>query len=139
MSKKYPSSSNEPGILNDPPTDYAARNYYALAQQMVSKKYIKQVISLSRLSLTDFITLIPVSIDSYKRKTLFAPPVTEKVLEIEEVYRRGLNAFGEGIYSWMEHENIAMGGITPKQLLSNSFGIRRLLEQFGRMEHGVLA
>ena len=75
----------------------------------------------------------------YKRKTAFSPAVTEKILEIEEVYRKGIAAFGKGFLAWMDAENIALGNVKPKVLLKNSFGIRRLLDQIGRMEHGVLA
>jgi len=82
--------------------------------------------------------IVPISIDTYKRKTSFNPFVTEKILEIEEVYHKGQNAFGDGFYVWMGTENVALG-LMPKTLLSNSFGIRRLLDQIGRMEHGVLA
>jgi len=65
--------------------------------------------------------------------------VTEKVLEIEEVYRHGLEAFGESFYQWMNTENIGLGGVAPKTLLNNSFGIRLLLDEIGRLEYGVLA
>jgi uncharacterized protein (DUF2384 family) len=39
----------------------------------------------------------------------------------------------------MNTENIALGGVAPKTLLNNSFGIRLLLDEIGRLEYGVLA
>jgi len=136
--KKY---KNDPAIniLEEPAVAFAQVNYFDLATKAISKNYIKQILNISKLSLSDLIQIIPISIDTYKRKTQFGPAVTEKILEIEEVYRTGLEAFGEGFYSWMNSENIALGGIKPKKLLSNSFGVRRLMEQIGRMEHGVLS
>lgn len=131
--------SGPSSILNEPVAVYGHANYYALAQQRISKDYIKHVLSISKLSISELINIIPISIDTYKRKSKFNPNVTEKVLEIEQVYHTGLKAFGEGFHHWMNTENVAIGTIKPKSLLSNSFGIRRLLDEIGRMEHGVLA
>src|SRR5690606_6087747 len=110
-----------------------------LAGRDISKHYIQRILTISRLTISELIGIIPVSIDTYKRKKTFQPPVTEKILEIEEVYQAGLDAFGEGFYAWMDTDNVAMGGVKPKQLLTNSFGVRTLLNQIGRMQHGVLA
>ncbi len=125
--------------LQEPLIAYGHTNYYRLAQRNISKDYIKHVLVISKLTISELITLIPISVDTYKRKSEFNPAVTEKILEIEEVYRKGIEAFGEGFHQWMNTENIALGGVIPKALLSNSFGTRRLLNEIGRMEHGVLA
>lgn len=138
MAKTY-TPSDTSLILNEPVAVYGQANYYALAQQSISKDYIKHVLGVSNLSINELIDIIPISIDTYKRKNQFNSNVTEKVLEIEQVYNAGLQAFGEGFHPWMNTENVAIGGITPKSLLSNSFGIRRLMDEIGRMEHGVLA
>lgn len=137
--KKYKPHKKDPDVLREPLVAYGHTNYFALASQSVSKRYIKSVINISGLSLTDLIEILPISIDTYKRKTAFSPAITEKILEVEEVYKKGLAAFGSGFHAWMDAENPALGDIKPKVLLKNSFGIRRLLDQIGRMEHGVLA
>lgn len=132
-------SQNTPNILHEPTVTYGHTNYFSLAEYDISKNYIKAILEISKLTLNELMAIIPISIDTYKRKTEFNPPVTEKILEIEEVYRTGLNAFGEGFHTWMVTENVALGGVVPKKLLSNSFGVRKLLDEIGRMEHGVLA
>lgn len=138
MAKAY-DISKKTSILQEPSMAYGHTNYYMLAQQRISKGYIKHVLVISKLTVNELITLIPISVDTYKRKNEFNPPVTEKILEIEEVYNKGISAFGQGFHRWMSTENVALGGIIPKTLLSNSFGVRRLLNEIGRMEHGVLA
>lgn len=137
--RKYKISENELNVLHEPMTVYGEANYFVLAGRSVSKSYVQRIMALSGLTLAELINILPISIDTYKRKTMFQPAVTEKILEIEEVYRAGIAAFGEGFHAWMNIENMALGGIKPKQLLSNSFGVRRLLSQIGRMQHGVLA
>ena len=126
-------------IIDEPVASYATSSFYQLSAHAISKKYIKQVLLLTQLTVADLIGIIPISIDTYKRKREFSPAVTEKVLEIEEVYRKGLEAFGESFHQWMNTENIALGGVAPKTLLNNSFGIRLLLDEIGRLEYGVLA
>jgi len=128
-----------PPVLNEPLAAYGQANYFSLANQSISKNYIKHLLVYSKLTVNEFITIVPISIDTYKRKSEFNPAVTEKVLEVEEVYKKGLSAFGEGFHDWMNSHNPSLGNIIPKSLLSNSFGIRRLLNEIGRMEHGVLA
>ncbi|KYG79968.1 hypothetical protein AWW67_11730 [Roseivirga seohaensis] len=132
-------TQNSSNVLNEPAVMYGHTNYYSLADHDISKNYIKAILDISKLTLNELMAIIPISIDTYKRKTEFNPAVTEKVLEIEEVYRTGLSAFGEGFHTWMSTENVALGGVIPKKLLSNSFGVRKLLDEIGRMEHGVLA
>lgn len=134
-------SEEEKNILKEPAAAYQslAANYYQLAQRAISKTYIKSVLNKTGIPLNEFIELIPISIDTYKRKSIFNPTVTEKVLEIEEVYNTGLRAFGESFHKWMNAENTMLEGEKPIALLSNSFGIRQLLDLIGRIEHGVLA
>jgi len=126
-------------ILNEPTISYAPGSFFELSMRDISKNYIKQILRLSKLSVLELISILPISIDTYKRKLAFNPPVTEKVLEIEEVYRKGIDVFGDSFHQWMDTENLALGGVTPKTLLNNSFGVRLLLNEIGRLEHGILA
>ncbi len=137
--KPYHIANENTEVLNEPASAYGQVNYYTLATRSVSKNYIKHLLKTSRLTLNELIAIIPISMDTYKRKTEFNTSVTEKILEIEEVYGKGLHVFGEGFYRWMDTNNVALGGIIPKSLLVNSFGIRRLLDEIGRIEHGILA
>jgi len=137
--KKYLKSKGSHHILHESGSVAYSGQFYALAQHYISKDYIKAVLKNAKLSLDEFIGIVPISIDSYKRKTEFKPPVTEKVLEIQEVYQNGLNTFGESFYSWMDTTNVALGNVKPKELLVNSFGVRLLLDEIGRMEHGILS
>ena len=137
--KNYKTHEKELPALQEPTAVYGVSNFFELAGRSISKNYVQRIMALSGLSLSELIAILPISIDTYKRKTAFQPPVTEKILEIEEVYRTGIEAFGEGFHAWMNTQNMALGGIKPKQLLSNSFGVRTLLHQIGRMQYGVLA
>ncbi|MEQ8237871.1 MAG: DUF2384 domain-containing protein [Cyclobacteriaceae bacterium] len=137
--KKHLSEKKEENILEEPLMIYGAMNLYQLASRSITKSYVKKILALSKLSLSELMDIIPISIDTYKRKTEFGSSVTEKVLEVEEVYKVGLEAFGDSFYDWMSTNNVFLGDIEPKSMLKNSFGVRRLLDEIGRIEHGVLA
>jgi len=57
------------------------------------------------------------------------------------LYKRGVHVFGkeENFYSWMGAKSIALGGVRPKDLLDNSFGISMVYDELGRIEHGIFA
>jgi uncharacterized protein (DUF2384 family) len=137
--KEYLQQDLEENVLEEPLMIYGAMNLYQMASRSIAKSYVKNILALSKLSLSELMDIIPVSIDTYKRKTEFGAPVTEKILEIEEVYRVGLEAFGNSFYDWMNTKNVFLGDIAPKLMLKNSFGVRRLLDEIGRIEHGILA
>jgi len=57
------------------------------------------------------------------------------------LYQKGAAVFGDAhvFDRWLATEVISLGGLVPKSLLDNSFGIRLITDQLGRIEHGVLA
>ncbi|NBA87443.1 DUF2384 domain-containing protein [Emticicia sp. CRIBPO] len=71
----------------------------------------------------------------------FDVPQSEKIVEIYILYKKGIEVFGDSkkFNSWLETENLALGGVKPKTLLDSSFGINLLDDELGRIEYGVLA
>ena len=71
----------------------------------------------------------------------FAPPQSEKILEIILLIKKGEEVFGEAenFYAWLQASNLALGNIKPKELLDSSFGINLLHEELIRIEHGIFA
>jgi putative toxin-antitoxin system antitoxin component (TIGR02293 family) len=76
-----------------------------------------------------------------KEKKTFDALSSEKILEIVLLTRLGNEVFGsnEKFNSWLETNNIALGGKKPKDFLDNTFGIGLLKDELTRIEHGILA
>jgi len=74
-------------------------------------------------------------------KKTFDPLQSEKIIEIALFYNKGVEVFGsaEKFDSWLETESLALGGIKPKMLLDNSFGINLLKDELTSIEYGILA
>ncbi|UOE42078.1 DUF2384 domain-containing protein [Chryseobacterium suipulveris] len=66
---------------------------------------------------------------------------SERILQIQMLHSRGEEVFGnqENFTSWLNTQNIALGNVIPKTLLKTTFGIQLLMDELGRIEHGVLA
>ncbi|MEM1119194.1 MAG: antitoxin Xre/MbcA/ParS toxin-binding domain-containing protein [Bacteroidota bacterium] len=74
-----------------------------------------------------------------KSEKLFEPRHTERILEIAQIQKKGTEVFesSDTFNQWLNIENLALGGIKPKELLDNSFGIQLLNDELGRIEHGI--
>lgn len=74
-------------------------------------------------------------------KKTFDPLQSEKIIEIALFYNKGIEVFGnaEKFNSWLETNNLALGGTKPKTLLDNSFGIGILRYELTAIEYGILA
>ncbi len=76
-----------------------------------------------------------------KEKRRFDALQSERILQLAIMYKKGLSVFGnkQKFDSWLVSENIALGGVKPKSLLDNIFGINLLEEELTRIEQGILA
>jgi putative toxin-antitoxin system antitoxin component (TIGR02293 family) len=76
-----------------------------------------------------------------KEKGKFNATTSEKIIEITMLNKYGIEVFGEQdkFNTWLKTENIALGGIRPKELLDSSFGIQILKDELTRIEQGILA
>ena len=89
-----------------------------------------------------FLNMSERTMQRHKReKKTFDPIYSEKILQITLLYNLGIEVFGnkEKFNTWLETQNVALGGVRPKTLLDNSFGIGLLKDELTRIEHGVLA
>jgi putative toxin-antitoxin system antitoxin component (TIGR02293 family) len=99
----------------------------------------------SPFSLSEWSTYLHLSERTMQRyrneKKKFDPLQSEKIIEIALFYNKGIEVFGKDdkFNSWLETDNLALGGIKPKTLLDNSFGISILKDELTAIEYGILA
>ncbi len=89
-----------------------------------------------------FLNMSERTMQRHKRsKKSFDPIYSEKILQIALLYNLGVDVFGDQqkFNTWLQTQSLALGGIKPKELLDNSFGIGLLRDELTRIEHGVLA
>jgi len=66
---------------------------------------------------------------------------SERVIELAKVYSRGEEVFGslDAFREWMNGTVFALGNKKPKELLDTSMGIEMIMDELGRIEHGIFA
>ncbi len=82
------------------------------------------------------------TLDRYKKDNKrFSSKQTETIVEIKQLMQFGEEVFGDlnNFHAWLMTENIALGGIVPKDLLDTSVGLGMVKDSLGRIEHGILA
>lgn len=65
---------------------------------------------------------------------------SEKIIEMAEVTQLGLDVFGhtEKFKLWLNTPNFALGKLTPKELLKDSYGKEMVIAELTRINHGIL-
>ncbi len=71
----------------------------------------------------------------------FSPVISERIIYLFRVFNRGIQVFGtkDKFVTWITRESIALGNLKPVDLLDTGFGFEIILNELGRIEHGVLA
>lgn len=115
-----------------------------LSDKGVTKDALLRLASYLNLSLSQIATLLPITertIQRYSPKQRFNRVVSEQVLQIAEVAARGAEVFGdrEKLLSWMNTPSTALGNRTPASLLGSRFGTEMVLDELGRVEHGIIS
>ncbi len=75
-----------------------------------------------------------------KNEEILEPEVSEQIIQVAEVYTRGLEVFDGDEYDfklWNSLPNRALGNRKPEELLKNHYGVKMVLETLGRMDSGV--
>ena len=90
------------------------------------------------------VRLLPISERTVQRQgdaKPFSRAVSEQVLQIASVAARGVAVFEDRDHFlyWLKQPCVALGNKVPLELLNLRFGADIVLDELGRMEHGVFA
>jgi putative toxin-antitoxin system antitoxin component (TIGR02293 family) len=94
------------------------------------------------LSWKQIALLLPVTERTLQRYDLnqhFNSAVSEQVLHITEVVAKGMEVFEEKdkFLIWLNTPHKVFSGKTPFSMLRSRFGAELVMEELGRIEHGV--
>ena len=115
-----------------------------LGRRGVTKAALLKLAGYLDLSVAEIAALLPVgerTIQRYGRTHRFKSNVSEHILQIAEVAARGEEVFGEKerFLAWLSLPCAAFGKSVPEELLSSRFGAELVLDELGRIEHGIVA
>lgn len=104
---------------------------------------IQQISAFSPEEWSEFLNLSAKTLQRYRQyNRRFKPIHSEKIIELAEVTTRGMEVFennGEQLNTWLTTPNFALGNRKPVDFLDNSYGKELVLNELGRIEHGIFA
>ena len=113
-----------------------------ISKRGIKIEMLQSLLANTSLTASEIAAYLHISLRSIQRqKGSFSVPISERILKIAKLYAKGYKVFGDrdNFNTWLELPNITLGGKKPKEFLYHIFGIDLLLNELGRIEHGVLA
>jgi len=92
----------------------------------------------------DMAELMSVSEKTYyniKQKDKLSPAHADRLLTIQKIYIEGAQVFmtEESFNNWLDTPQYAFDNEKPKEMLSTISGMFEVMNQLGRIKHGILA
>lgn len=117
-------------------------DFINLIRSGISKKSLDHLIQIIGYSISEIADIIHVSdrhLRRYAANEKLNTEQSERLVELARLYSRGETVFGsiEAFNNWMSSEVLAFGNQKPKSFLDTSLGIDMLMNELGRIEHGV--
>jgi len=110
----------------------------------ISYSFYNKIKELSPFTEMDWANFLGVSTKTMQRfknekKHLFKPQHSEKIIELAEVTNYGNEVFDSKneFYEWLKLPSIALGSMTPLELLMDSYGKEMVMEELSRIDQGI--
>lgn len=116
-----------------------------MLREGVEFTYLNSISDRIHFTLEDWASYLHLSertIQRYKKeKKNFDTIYSEKIVQIDLLYKKGAEIFGseDNFHTWMETKSMPLGGVKPKELLDTTYGINMVADELGRIEHGIFA
>lgn len=116
-----------------------------IARRGISYAEFEQLYKMAPFKLIDWARMLSLSERSLQRYqksgSHFSMSVSEKLLMLGHLFNRGRSVFGDAgrFFSWLRKPAAALGGQIPFDLLDSMFGIDMILDELGRIEHGIFS
>ena len=117
---------------------------YELGKEGIPKKsllFLAASMDLSMRAMARILHIAERTLQRKKENDLLGEEVSEHVIQLAEVYSRGTEVIGDSdrFRMWLSAKSPAFGDRSPMEMLSSRYGAQMVLDELGRMEHGVVA
>lgn len=117
---------------------------FNLTRNGLKKKNLMKLKAETKLTLEEiagYLHITPRTIQRYNEEQTLSQPVSERIVSITEVYNRGYQVFEDpaSFQEWIATPSRAFNNKPPKSYLDNHYGVALILDELGRIEHGIFA
>ena len=115
-----------------------------LSRKGLPKEALVRLAHFLACTIHDVADLLPVTertLQRYTSQQLLNRIVSEHILQLAEVAAKGAEVFADraAFLAWLHQPSTALANHTPLSLLNSRFGAEMVLDELGRLEHGVVA
>jgi len=119
-------------------------DFIPMINKGIPKKSLDTLMDNTGITIPEISGIIRTSDRTLRRYTAaqkLNPEQSERVIELAKLYSRGEEVFGnmDAFKQWMNSSVMALGNKKPKTFLDTSMGIDLLMNELGRIEHGIFA
>lgn len=119
-------------------------DFISVIRSGIPKKALDNLLSNTGLTVTEISKIIRTSDRTLRRYTTaqkLSPEQSERLIELARLYSRGEQVFDgmDNFRKWMNSTVMALGNKKPKEYLDTSIGIDLLMDELGKIEHGIFA
>jgi putative toxin-antitoxin system antitoxin component (TIGR02293 family) len=110
----------------------------------IPRQAMDNLMNIADLSLTEMAAIIHTSdrtLRRYEANQRLSQEQSERMIEMARLYSRGEEVMGsiDTFKEWMNTKLVAFGGQRPKDYLDTSLGIAMIMDELGRLQHGIFA
>ncbi len=119
-------------------------DFVELGDRGLTKLSVVHLAKSLSLSMKEMAELLPVNVRTlqrYSAQKYLSTAVSEQALQIAQVAATGSALFEdrEKFLAWLALSSVPLGGEKPIDLLRSRFGIELVLDELGRIAHGIPA
>ena len=108
------------------------------------RQAMTSIMSIADISLLEMASITHTSdrtLRRYKPQQKLSEEQSERMIELAKLYTIGAVIFGnmEQFKQWMDTTLLTFGNKKPKEFLDTSMGIKMIMEEIGRIQHGIFA
>lgn len=105
----------------------------------VKKSDWKQLIQFTESTEKEFEPILPASISSMQKKTVYGKETSERIYELAKLFGKGYEVFDskEDFKKWLMTPSKTLGNKIPFELLDSSFGFEMVENEIIRIQYNV--
>lgn len=110
----------------------------------VTKSMFLEFIHTFDFTMDEAAEMLPITrrtIQRYSVSHRFNPTISEQIIQLALLMTKGVEVFGsrEKFSRWFNSPSKALGGKVPRELAGLKTGLQMVMDELGRIEHGVYA
>ena len=119
-------------------------DFISIIRNGIPKEAMTHLMEMADITLTEMASITHTSdrtLRRYSAQQKLSQEQSERMIEIAKLYSRGEEVFGsmDSFKEWMNTILLPFGNKRPKEFLDTSLGIGMIMDELGRIQHGIFA